>query len=69
MPWVRDLVDAVSATEFRADLEKLVAFGTRHSTSASFLAAVEQARDRLTAQGYYRGPARRSRWAARHPGT
>jgi hypothetical protein len=52
LPWVRDLVDAVSATQFRADLEKLVAFGTRHSTSPAFLAAVEEARDRLTAQGY-----------------
>ncbi|MET0966099.1 MAG: M28 family peptidase [Nakamurella sp.] len=52
LPWVRDLVDRVSATEFRADLEKLVAFGTRHSTSPGFLAAIEEARDRLTAQGY-----------------
>jgi len=52
VPWVRDLVDAVSPSEFRADLEKLVAFGTRHSTSATFLAAVEEARDRLAVRGY-----------------
>ncbi|MET0865228.1 MAG: M28 family peptidase [Nakamurella sp.] len=52
LPWIQALVDKVSGTKFRTDLEELVAFGTRHSTSTQFLAAVGQARDRLDALGY-----------------
>lgn len=52
VPWVRDLVDAVSVTQFRVDLEHLVAFGTRYSTSSSYLAAAQQARNQLTTLGF-----------------
>lgn len=52
VPWVQTLVDGVSGTDFRTDLEQLVAFGTRYSTSATFVAAAERARDQLVAHGY-----------------
>lgn len=55
VPWIKALVDQVSGIEFRAELEKLVAFGTRHSTSGTFLTAVAAASERLTALGYSAG--------------
>jgi len=51
-PWVQDLVDRVSAGRFRMDLDKLVAYGTRYSTSSAYLAAATAARDELVGLGY-----------------
>lgn len=50
--WVQDLVDGVSAAQFRTDLKRLVASGTRFSTHSEFLAAAEATRDDLDALGY-----------------
>ena len=51
-PWIRELVDQVSAGRFRLDLDKLVDYGTRFSTSSAYRAAATAARDELAAQGY-----------------
>lgn len=51
-PWIRELVDRVATGRFRMDLDKLVAFGTRFSTSSAYRAAATAARDELAAQGY-----------------
>jgi hypothetical protein len=42
----------LSRAAFEADLDTLVGFGSRHSTGAGFLAAVDWARTALTAQGW-----------------
>jgi hypothetical protein len=49
---VQQLVDTVSATEFRAMLDHLAAFPTRHSLSSHFTAVAEWARDSLQSWGY-----------------
>lgn len=51
-PWIRELVDRVAAGRFRMDLDKLVAFGSRYSTSSAYRAAATATRDELAAQGY-----------------
>jgi len=51
-PWVRDLADRVTAGRFRVDLDKLVAYGTRYSTSSAYRAAATAVGDELAAQGY-----------------
>ncbi|HEY5882441.1 MAG TPA: M28 family peptidase [Nakamurella sp.] len=51
-PWVRELVDRVTAGRFRVELDKLVAYGTRYSTSSAYRAAATAVGDELAAQGY-----------------
>jgi hypothetical protein len=51
-PWIRKLVDKVSATTFQADLTQLVSFPTRFSTSAHYAKASDAARTQLQAMGY-----------------
>jgi hypothetical protein len=49
---VQKCVDALSAEQFELDLRKLVGFGTRHSTSATFGEAADWAREQLESAGY-----------------
>ncbi|MET7337284.1 M28 family metallopeptidase [Nonomuraea sp. NPDC005650] len=51
-PAVRDLVKLVDEDAYRANLQALVALGTRHSLSPAFRTAAEQARDLLHGLGY-----------------
>jgi len=53
VPWVQELVDAVSESGFEANLKDLVeSFPTRFSPSGHFDEAVAQARGQLDAMGY-----------------
>ena len=52
LPWVQQLVDLLGRAPFEADLQKLVAFGTRFSTSAKYKAAAKLVRDQLSQLGY-----------------
>jgi Peptidase family M28 len=51
-PWIRKLVDKVSATTFKANLTHLVSFPTRFSTSAHYAKASAAARTQLQGMGY-----------------
>ena len=50
--FVQNLVDKVSRASLEQDLEKLVSFPTRHSTSNDFTEAVAFARQQLDAMGF-----------------
>jgi hypothetical protein len=52
LPWVQQLVNSLSRAPFEADLKKLVAFGTRFSTSAKYKAAAKLLRDQLSQLDY-----------------
>jgi hypothetical protein len=52
VPWVQNLVDAVSESSFEANLEHLVSFPTRFSPSPHFDQALSWARGQLDAMGY-----------------
>jgi hypothetical protein len=51
-PWIQNLVDRVSAASFRSDLEQLVHFPTRFSTSSQYAAAAGWIKQQLASLGY-----------------
>lgn len=52
VPWVQDMVNAVSGSEFEASLEHLVSFPTRYSPSLHYDQALNWARSQFDAMGY-----------------
>lgn len=50
--WVQALVDGFSWADFEADLNHLISYPTRHSTSSHYASAAAWVRDRLAALGY-----------------